>query len=171
MDHFRTPLRLNVGFIIKESIGYSRIFPFDYDQIHFDPDLDLEKLTGTAEITRTPQGLLVQANLFALLASECGRCLTPLSVPLNAQFAELYASSQRHVTESGLILPEDGHIDLEPLAREYLILEVPINHICKPDCKGLCPVCGENLNERACGHQNEDLDPRLSALKKLLPKS
>ena len=169
MDHFRTPLRLNVGFIIKESIGYSRIFPFNYNQFILHPDLGLEKLTGNVEITRTPQGLLVQASFSALLAGECGRCLKPLSVSLHTQFAELYALSQRHVTESGLILPEDGHIDLEPLTREYLILEVPINQICKPDCKGLCPLCGENLNEMDCGHRKEDIDPRFSVLKKLLP--
>ncbi len=171
MDHFRTPLRLNVGFIIKEFIGYSRVFPFDYDQIHLEPDLDLEKLTGNVEITRTPQGLLVQANLTALIAGECGRCLKALSIPIHTQFAELYALSQRHVAEEGLILPEDGHIDLDPLAREYLILEVPINQICKPDCKGLCPVCGENLNERDCGHQNEVVESGFSVLKKWLPDS
>lgn len=171
MDHPHTPLRLNVGFIIKETIGYSRVFPFEYDHIHFEPDLDLVKFHGTAEITRTPQGLLVQANLYGLYAGECGRCLKPLPVPLHAKFAELYASSQRHVTESGLILPEDGHIDLEPLAREYLILEIPINQICKEDCKGLCPVCGENLNLRDCGHRSEDIDPRFSVLKDLLSDS
>jgi uncharacterized protein len=171
VDHLRTPLRLNVGFIIKESIGYSRVFPFDYNQIHLEPDLNLEQLTGSAELTRTPQGLLVQANLNALLAGECVRCLTPLSVPLKTQFAELYALSRRHVTESELILPEDGHIDLGPLTREYLILEVPINPTCKSDCKGLCPVCGENLNEVDCGHHNEDVDPRFSELKKLLSDS
>ncbi|HNB50802.1 MAG TPA: DUF177 domain-containing protein [Anaerolineales bacterium] len=168
MDHLRTPLRLNVGFIIKESIGYSRSFPFEYDHIHFEPDLDLVKFHGTAEITRTPQGLLVQANLYGLYAGECGRCLKPLPFPLHAKFAELYALSQRHVTESGLILPEDGHIDLDPLAREYLILEIPINQICEEDCKGLCPVCGENLNQRDCGHRPEDIDPRFSVLKNLL---
>ncbi|GAB4581285.1 MAG: hypothetical protein Fur0022_40320 [Anaerolineales bacterium] len=168
VDHLRTSLRLNVGFIIKESIGYSRVFPFDYNQIHLEPDLDLVKFKGTAEITRTPQGLLVQADLSALLAGECGRCLKSLLIPLRTKFTELYALSQRHVTESGLILPEDGHIDLEPLAREYLILEIPINRICKPDCKGLCSVCGENLNLVDCGHHPENIDPRFSILKNLL---
>ncbi|NUM44530.1 MAG: DUF177 domain-containing protein [Anaerolineales bacterium] len=167
----RTPLRLNVGFIIKESIGYSRVFPFDYNHIHFEPDLDLVKFKGHVEITRTPQGLLVQADLAGLYAGECGRCLKPLRTRLNTKFAELYASSQRHVTESGLILPEDGHIDLEPLAREYLILEIPLNQICKPECKGLCPVCGENRNDVDCGHQQEDIDPRFSVLKNLLSDS
>lgn len=168
MDHLRTPLRLNVGFIIKESIGYSRVFPFAFPHLHFDPDLDLVQFSGQAEITRTPQGLLVQADLSALYAGECGRCLTPLAIPLHTKFAELYALSQRHVTDSGLILPEDGHIDLEPLAREYLILEIPINNICKPTCKGLCPVCGENLNKIDCGHHPQEIDTRFSVLKNLL---
>ena len=170
VNHLRTPLRLNVGFIIKESIGYSRVFPIDFANIHLEPDLDLERLTGTVEITRTPQGLLVQTHLTIVLASECVRCLTPLILQLHTQFTELYAISQRHATESGLILPEDGHIDLEPIARECIILEIPINPICKPDCRGLCPVCGENRNEIDCGHRNEEIDSRFSSLKNLLNK-
>jgi uncharacterized protein len=168
VNHFKTPLRINVGFIIKESAGYSRAFPFDFHNIHLEPDLDLEHLFGSAEITRTPQGLLVQAKLKVTFPSECGRCLTPLNLELSTQFTELYALSNRHVTDSGLILPEDGHINLGPLARECIILEIPINPTCRPDCQGLCSICGENLNETNCGHRNEELDPRFSVLKNLL---
>jgi len=53
-----------------------------------------------------------------------------------------------------LIMPEDGHIDIEPLVREYMVLEIPINPVCKPACKGLCPVCGEDLNQATCEHQS-----------------
>jgi uncharacterized protein len=168
VDHLRTPLRLNVGFIIRESIGYSRIFPFDYDRIHLEPDLDLQNFAGAAEITHTPQGLLVQADLTAEFSGVCGRCLKPLPATLHTKFAELFALSQRHVTDSGLIMPEDGHIDLEPLAREYLILEIPINQVCKEACKGLCPICGENLNAKDCGHRPEEIDSRFAMLKNLL---
>jgi len=52
--------------------------------------------------------------------------------------------------------------------REYMLLEVPLNPLCKPDCKGLCPICGGNLNEEVCNHDAEVLDPRLAALKMLL---
>jgi uncharacterized protein len=164
------PLRLNVGFLINLSVGDSRDFIFDIPHIHLEPDLDLGDLGGTARITRTAQGLLVQARLSATLLTECVRCLTDFQQPLNVDFTELYAFSRNSVTDSDLVLPEDAHINLTPLIREYMLLEVPISPLCKPDCKGLCPVCGENLNETFCNHEDEAIDPRLAILKTLLEK-
>jgi uncharacterized protein len=94
--------------------------------------------------------------------------LSPFPQPLEIDFTELYAFSQRFATESELILPEDGHIDLEPLVREYMLLEIPISPLCKPDCKGLCPICGGNLNEEICNHDSDAIDLRLASLKSLL---
>jgi uncharacterized protein len=86
---------------------------------------------------------------------------------LNWTFTELFAFDRRNKTDSGLLVPEDGQIDLEPLLREYALLEFPISPICKPECKGLCPVCGENLNKADCGHRPETYSP-FSVLKDLL---
>lgn len=97
----------------------------------------------------------MQAKFQCNIKTECVRCLTETIVPLQTEFDELYAFTVRSVSESGLILPEDGHIDLEPLIREYLTLEIPIQPLCKPDCKGLCVECGENLNVRMCEHQTK----------------
>ncbi len=69
-------------------------------------------------------------------------------------FEELYAFKESNTDESNLIVPFDGHIDLEPLIREYFLVEIPISALCKPDCKGLCPICGEDLNQRTCEHVN-----------------
>ncbi len=170
MSNPLSPLRLNVGFFINENIGYSRDFPFDIPKIHLPPDLDLVELNGAARITRTPQGLLVQVKAHSFSPTECVRCLAGFNQPLDTEFTELYAFSSRSVTESDLILPEDGHIDLEPLAREYMLLAMPIKPLCRPDCKGLCPICGENLNESQHNHDSDEGDPRLSVLKTLLKK-
>jgi uncharacterized protein len=164
----RSPFRLNVGFIVHQNIGFSRDFPFDYQKIHLPPDLDLEDFTGTARVSRTPQGLLVQVKMRANLQSNCVRCLTDYNQHLKIEYTELYAFSTRSTTESELLLPEDGYIDLGELVREYMLLEVPIGSLCRPDCEGLCPVCGENLNEVNCNHEIESTDPRLSVLKSLL---
>jgi uncharacterized protein len=168
MNSSRNPLRLNVGFFVNQSVGYSREFPFEFPELRLESDLDLKNLTGVARITRTPQGLLVQVKMHATQQAECARCLTEIEQPLDISFTELYAFSPRTVTESGLILPEDGHIDLAPLVREYMLLEVPISPLCTLDCRGLCPVCGESLNENSHHHDEESIDPRLAALKKLL---
>ncbi len=165
-----SPLRLNVGFVIHQSIGYSREFLFDIPKIHLQPDLDLKDLTGTARVSRTPQGLPVQVKMHATVQAECVRCLSEFTLPLDIEFTELYAFSQRSVTDSDLILPEDAHIDLEPLVREYMLVTIPISPLCRADCKGLCPVCGNNLNETTCNHDDDEVDPRLAVLKLLLNK-
>ncbi len=84
------------------------------------------------------------------------RCLTNFDQPLHAAFDELYAFDQRSTTESGLILPEDANIDLEPIVREYLLIEMPISPVCRAGCRGLCPVCGVNLNEVSGEHVHPD---------------
>jgi len=165
-----SPLRLNVGFIIYQTIGFSRDFPFEIPHVRLQDDLDLTDLDGTVRVTRTPQGLLVQVKMYASASTECVRCLTDFAYDLNVDFSELYAFNRRSVTDSNLILPEDGKIDLEPLLREYMLLEFPINPLCKPDCKGLCPICGENMNLITCNHGAEHGDERLAGLQSLFDK-
>jgi len=163
-----SPLRLNVGFIVAQTAGYSRDFSLDFPQIHLSPDLTLANLTGTCRVTRTPQGLLLQVGLRAQVEAECVRCLVDFSQLLSTDFTELYAFSKRHVTDSGLLLPDDYHIDLSPLVREYLLIAMPISPLCRSDCKGLCPVCGENRNLVDCQHDTAPGDERLSTLRDLL---
>jgi uncharacterized protein len=163
-------LRLNVGFVIAQSAGFSRDFSLEVPQINLPPDLRLSGLIGTTRVTRTPQGILLQVDLQAETELECVRCLTNFLQTLKVNFTELYAFSKRYVTESGLLMPDTGIIDLTPLLREYMLLEIPFSPLCRPDCKGLCPVCGNNLNESTCIHDDDPIDPRLAALKSLLDK-
>jgi uncharacterized protein len=63
---------------------------------------------------------------------------------------------------------EGGFIDLAPIVREEGILAVPMHAICRPDCKGLCDQCGQNLNQATCECEHEHIDPRLASLRILL---
>ena len=168
MTNPRRPFRLNVGFIVHQEVGYKHEFPFEFEQIQISDDLDLRHFEGVATIGRTPQGLIVQADFYAETTLECVRCLTEFERGLNWNITELYAFNKKSVTESGLIMPDDAHIDLQPLIREYALLEIPINPICRPGCKGLCSVCGEDLNQNDCGHKDIAEDSPFSALKDLL---
>lgn len=143
----RNPLRFNVGFLLNQSIGYSRDIHFEFPEVLLRPDLKLSDFSGVVRASRTPQGILIQGEFKGQAPAECVRCLTNIHQILQTTFDELYAFDERSVTDSGLLLPEDGNIDLEPIVREYLLIEMPINPICKKDCHGLCPICGQNLNE------------------------
>jgi len=164
----RRPFRLNVGFIVHEEVGYKHEFPFEYEQIQIADDLDLRHFEGVATIGRTPQGLIVQADFSAETTLECVRCLNEFEYGLDWNLTELYAFNKKSVSESGLILPDSAHIDLQPLIREYALLEIPIKPVCKPTCKGLCAVCGEDLNVTDCGHKDIAEESPFSALKDLL---
>jgi len=153
--------------LISASIGSYRDFDFEYEIISLGDDLTLREFVGTPRFSRTPQGLVLQGDFHAETELECVRCLDTFTQLLKWSVTELYAFDRRNMTESGLLVPEDGQIDLEPLLREYALLEFPISPVCKPDCKGLCTVCGENLNKTVCGHRPEP-DRPFSALKDLL---
>jgi uncharacterized protein len=164
----KKPFRINVGFIAHEEIGRSHDFPFEFDKIVLGDDLELRNLDGIVNIGRTPQGLVLQADFSAETTVMCVRCLQDFDQELDWSFTELYAFDKRSVTDSELILPEDGHIDLAEMIREYSLLEVPISPICKPDCQGLCAKCGQNLNEKDCGHKPIEPDSPFAKLKDLL---
>ena len=167
MPNPRKPFRINVGFIIHEEVGYSHEIPFELDKAKLD-DLELQNLQGSVDIGRTPQGLVVRGEFSSSTNLECVRCLREFTYPLNWEITELYAFSKKSVSESGLLLPDDAHIDLAPLLREYALLEIPISPLHSPDCKGLCPECGQDLNLRDCGHRpQEDASP-FAKLKDLL---
>jgi uncharacterized protein len=154
VNQSRNPLRVNAGFLHNQNIGASRDIHFDFDQIHLNPDLDLTDFTGLVRLSRTPQGVLAIGEFKANMHAECVRCLEEYSQELHATFTELYVFKGHGVTEMGQFLPDDGTIDFSPLIGEVINLEIPIKPLCRPDCKGLCIMCGANLNNETCEHQN-----------------
>jgi uncharacterized protein len=164
----KKPFRINVGFIAHEEIGRTHDFPFEFNKIKLGDDFQLRDFSGNINISRTPQGLLAQADFAADTTLECVRCLTEFDQRLKWSFTELYAFDERSLTESELILPEDGQIDFAELLRDYALIEIPISPICKEDCQGLCIECGQNLNIKDCGHSQDDNDSPFAVLKDLL---
>ena len=160
-------LSLNVGFIVAVENGYSREFPIEIPEIRIQ-DLELRDLNGTITVTRTKQGLLVEGELSAVTMTDCMRCLEPIELILEPEFTELYVFNKTADSDSDLKYPETGIIDLAPVVREYMLLEIPIKPLCQPECLGLCPICGENQNEHVCEHEEEVIDPRFDVLRTLL---
>ena len=153
MSSPRFPLKINVGFFYNLPVGSYRDIHFETQDIHLNPDLDLKDFSGMVHISRTPQGLLCEGKFRGVLSSECVRCLEMFDLLMDIEFDEIFAYKSHTFTESGLYVPEDGNIDLGPVVREYMITASPIKPLCKPECLGLCVVCGENLNLVTCEHQ------------------
>lgn len=162
-----TPLRINLGFMLNQPAGTNRTIEYDFGRVVLDGDLPLDELAGHSKVSRTPQGLMIETTLRTTLPAECARCLTEIQHPLQTEFSDLYLFPHVDRTDDDLIFPEDGFVDLGPIAREQILLEIPINPLCKPGCKGLCTVCGANKNEEDCGHDEDDIDPRLANLRSL----
>ncbi len=148
-------LRTNVGYFYNRPIGYSRSFHQEYDEIFIQPDLNLRDLIVDYTFSRTREGLLLQAQLSTHMEAQCARCLTPFYANIKSEFEELYTFPERFQQETDdETIPEDGYIDLGVLFRDYLLIELPMNSVCKPDCKGICIECGQLLNEGDCEHTN-----------------
>lgn len=161
-------LRLNVGFLLKEGIGYSRDFLFDEPMAAFTDELTVHDLRGTVNLTRTPQGLYAQGRLTGLVDHQCSRCLTDMAQPVSARLSELYHYPPETAPAEALTISDDAHLDLTPVVREDLLLSVPMHALCRPDCKGLCPECGADWNEGPCDCPSDEIDPRWAGLADLL---
>ncbi len=164
----RKPFRLNVGFIVNADVGFSNEFPFDYEKIQVDEEFELRHFRGSAIVGRTPQGLLLTGGFEGTITAQCVRCLKDFDHSIRWEMTELYAFNEKSVTDSGLILSDDAQIDLAPIIRDYAITEIPISPVCQPNCQGLCAECGQDLNQKDCGHHSSQDDHPFASLKDLL---
>lgn len=161
-------LRPNVGYMLKQATSYSRPLEIDLSDVALEENYPLEKLQGQLVLTRTSQGIWVDGTLNGMTATECARCLESFALPLKIKLQELfYYPASNAPSLSDYVVTDDGVMNLTHPLREQLVLNVPIRPLCKPDCRGLCSECGENLNLGDCGCDKETIDPRLESLRQL----
>ena len=164
MNHPRRPLRINIGFLINQPAGFLREIPFELEGLPVDENTGFLMPKGLFRLARTQNGVRALVDFSADVKAECGRCLEAFDLPLSTHFEEIFTFQNRPLSEDEQIIPEDGNIDFEQLVRDYLLLEVPINPVCRPECRGLCDICGENRNRVDCGHDQQELGETHSAL-------
>jgi uncharacterized protein len=116
------------------------------------------------ELESVSDGVLATGAVEAQWRAECRRCLVDLSGQVRGEFQELFEPDAREGETYPL---RHEHIDLEPLARETLLLELPLAPLCQQDCRGLCPVCGVDRNRDTCRCPPATADPRWKALDEL----
>ena len=115
-------------------------------------------------LERISEGIVVRGEVDATWRSECSRCVKPISGPVSVHVDELYEPNPLAGETYGL---DDDILDLEPLVRDAVRLELPGAPLCRDDCAGLCPGCGVDHNETACDCVVEESDSRWAALRSL----
>ncbi|MBI5083935.1 MAG: DUF177 domain-containing protein [Acidobacteria bacterium] len=135
------------------------------------------KVAGTAELLRNTLGeIRLRGHVTAGIEAVCDRCLEPAHLPVDGDFDLFYRPAVKagghgevHLEEGEIDLSfyEGDGVELREAIREHVLLSLPMRAFCRADCRGLCPVCGNNRNDRECGCAAVKTDPRLDALKQI----
>lgn len=131
----------------------------------------------TLRATRSDDKVELIGGVSVVVEFECDRCLTTLSIPVEASFDVLYVppigtADEHELGENDLSLGfyQDGIINVDDLAREQIELALPMARLCSEECRGLCPECGANQNIGECACGEGQVDVRWAALKELNSK-
>jgi uncharacterized protein len=157
-------LKYNVAQLLKPEVGAA--LGLEIDEVSQTlGDLKVDYVRGQLLLTRTTRGVLIKGRFSTELEAECVRCLESFHLALTAPLEEMFALS---AASDPIYFIDEGWLDLRQPLREQILLALPMHSLCRPDCRGLCPNCGQNLNAGQCPCAQDGIDPRLAALKNLL---
>jgi uncharacterized protein len=172
----------NVAQLLKAPIGTTREYDVDDQLPTIEDNPTTEPVRGHVKLIRTRRGVLVNANLATATRLQCSRCLEDAVAPLDLHIEEELVPTVD--VNTGLPVPalageeagafkidEHHHLDLTEAVRQYGLLAIPLQPLCREDCAGLCPVCGKNRNAGSCECNSEPDDPRLVPLRQLLDQA
>jgi uncharacterized protein len=126
-----------------------------------------EKVPAELAISRASTGSVFELRFGIRLHGPCYRCLDDAVLDLPISAREYQATSPGDAEELATQYVVDDRLDLAGWARDATALALPDKILCQPDCAGLCPVCGRNLNDEPHTHDEEPVDPRWSGLAEL----
>jgi uncharacterized protein len=118
-------------------------------------------------LTRLSSGLMLELELDVRVVGPCVRCLTDAGLSLEVRGREYQATSPGESDELSTPYLVDDRLDLSAWARDAVVLALPEKILCRPDCAGLCPVCGRDLNREPHAHDDQEVDSRWAALSEL----
>ena len=168
-------LTYNVAALLRAAPGTERRYEVALEGMPIAEDLRLAApIAGEVRLSRTGRSILARAELSTALEASCARCLRPLVAPIDVSIDEEALPSididsglavDQAAEPDALRLDQHHELDLAEPVREAISLAEPLGLLCGPDCRGLCTVCGADLNETGPHeHPSEDVDPRLAAL-------
>ncbi len=136
------------------------------------PELALQgPVQFVGQVENAAPFLELHGQVTGCLRLTCARCLAQFGLTLQAEIAEAYTNKPEAMSEDdeyAVSFFEGDEIDIAPALLQALLLELPMQPLCRPDCKGLCPDCGADLNQQPCTCNHQDIDIRFSKLQALL---
>ena len=162
----------NVSALLREPVGSTRAFRARDERARVPAESYDRTASGAVEMLRSTRGVLVRAQLTVHPRAECARCLASFEQELTLEFEEEFVVERDPETGAAVegITPDDfriddrQHLDLSEALRQYEQSAFPLRPICRPDCAGLCPTCGQDLNRQSCGCERDQADSRWSGL-------
>ncbi len=152
-------MQINVLNELRQPVGAVSVFEFAEGATRIQ-DTEIGSLSGSLTLVRTNRGLLASLTASAEVSECCARCLAPIDCAVRIEFAEefipvLDANTARRVRAGnageGFRIGPDFMLDLSEPIRQYMLMLEPQKPLCQPDCAGLCPSCGADLNTTSCG--------------------
>jgi len=168
-------LSFNVATLLRSAPGTERRYPVEAFEMEIADDLRLaQPIEGEVRLSRAARTIVARAHLTTAIDGYCSRCLTAVVAPIDVEIEEVAIPSididtglpVSEADEPEALRLDDHHeLDLGEPVREAISLAEPISLLCRPDCRGLCLVCGVDLNSATDhAHSEKTIDPRLAAL-------
>jgi uncharacterized protein len=161
-------------FRLRPGESRKEVVPVVLDPFHFGGQrYDTVPTTVPAElsVTQASGAMVLDLAFRALLSGPCTRCLGHAEVPLDVSAREVHdlegPSGEVAAEELRSDYVADGRLDVGTWVRDAVALALPEQILCRPDCAGLCPVCGKDLNAEPHEHVEQELDPRWAALQQI----
>jgi uncharacterized protein len=128
---------------------------------------EADPIHGDLLLEALVEGVLVSGELDGTMSLRCARCLKDFQQPFSVRLHEMFVPAPDEDTDDYPLDPE-GLLDPEQMVRDAVGVELPFSPLCRPDCKGLCPVCGGDRNLGECPGDHPSTDPRWAELDTLL---
>ncbi len=168
----------NVAGLLGEPPGATRSVHLDNHHVSLGPDVELAgPIDADLRLLRTNRGILLRGEVRATLRRTCARCTDPYFEDVRLDLEEEFLPSVDPTTgmpvltedeEGPLRINAHHEIDLDGVLHDELVLTEPMHPLCRPDCPGLCPECGQRLDASHEPHAGPEIDPRLAGLAALL---
>lgn len=143
-------MKLDITNLIRAPFGQKESFNVEFFNEEIDEDVLAERTKGEITLTRLDEEILASFKGVTKLALVCDRCLGKYDFELPLDFSQEYLFARADADLEKLAIESDNSIDITEPIRQEIIAGLPVKKLCTPDCRGICPSCGQNLNESKC---------------------